>query len=125
MLKPGASLLLVEFHPVLWMFDDAFQTVSYPYFNGPPIVEKKDTTYTDGRTTTLQPFEEITWNHSLEEVIAPLIGEGLRITHFQEYPFSPYPCFNSIIETAPGAYQIVGLEGKIPMVYSLMATLGH
>ena len=33
MLKPGGKLILVEFHPVIWMMDDEFKGIEYSYFN--------------------------------------------------------------------------------------------
>jgi SAM-dependent methyltransferase len=121
MLKPGGKLILVEFHPVIWMLDDEFKDIEYSYFKGDPIIEIKNTTYTDQRAVQMDTFEEITWNHSLDEVLGALLEVGLTLTHFKEYPYSPYPCFSNIKETSPGQYQIIGLEDKIPMVYSLTA----
>jgi len=121
MLKTEGKLILVEFHPVIWMLDDEFKNIEYSYFNGDPIIETKNNTYTDQRAVEMDTFEEITWNHSLHEVLGALLKVGLRITHFEEYPYSPYPCFSNIKETSSGQYQIIGLEDKIPMVYSLTA----
>jgi ubiquinone/menaquinone biosynthesis C-methylase UbiE len=32
-LKPNGRFVFVEFHPVVWMFDDDFEKVAYNYFN--------------------------------------------------------------------------------------------
>ncbi len=32
-LKPGGKFVFVEFHPVVWMFDDNFKEIKYNYFN--------------------------------------------------------------------------------------------
>ena len=32
-LKPGGNFVFVEFHPVVWMFDDEFDKIGYNYFN--------------------------------------------------------------------------------------------
>ncbi|MBU6219900.1 MAG: class I SAM-dependent methyltransferase [Bacteroidetes bacterium] len=121
MLKPGGKLILVEFHPVLWMLDDEFTFIAYSYFKGEPIIETKNTTYTDQGSLQMNTFQEITWNHSLDEVMSALLAQGLKLTHFKEYPYSPYPCFRNMKETKPGQYQISDLEDKIPMVYALTA----
>ena len=120
MLKPGGKLILVEFHPVLWMLDNDFKYLAYSYFKSDPIIETKNTTYTDQRSVQMETFQEITWNHSLHEVMSALLAVGLKLTHFKEYPYSPYPCFSHIIETSPGQYQLKGLEDILPMVYSLI-----
>jgi hypothetical protein len=36
--------------------------------------------------------------------------------------YSPYPCFSKIVETEKDQWQIKGMEGKIPMVYSVKAS---
>jgi hypothetical protein len=35
--------------------------------------------------------------------------------------YSPYPCFNNIIKGEDGNWRIKGMEGKVPMVYSVKA----
>ena len=37
-LKPGGSLVLVDFHPVLWILDEEFKEIKYPYFNTGVII---------------------------------------------------------------------------------------
>lgn len=121
MLCPGGKLVLVEFHPILWMFDDSFKQLTYSYFKGNPIIEEKNTTYTDDRKIKMETFQEITWNHSLHEVISALIRCGLKLSHFSEYPYSPYPCFPDMVEMNPGEFHLKGMTNIIPMVYALTA----
>lgn len=118
-LKPGGLFYLAEFHPVVWMFDEEFTRIAYPYENREVIVTENLGTYTD-RNAPISG-KEYSWNHSISEVLNALLGVGLRLTLFNEHMFSPYPCFRNTVETAPGQWQIRGLEGKLPMVYSLMA----
>ncbi len=119
-LKPGGRFIMAEFHPVVWMFDDNFTCLAYSYFKQDPIVKTLLGTYTD-RQAPLK-YESISWNHSLAEVIGALLHAGLHLAHLQEYDYSPYDCFAHSMEAAPGHYQIRGLEGRIPMVFSLLAT---
>lgn len=118
-LRPGGRFVFAEFHPTLWMFDDAFTHVKYSYFNLEEIVEEVSGTYAD-RYAKLTATG-ISWNHALEEVITALLKQGLQITHFSEYDYSPYNCFDKTVEIAPGKWQIQGMEGKLPMVYALTA----
>jgi SAM-dependent methyltransferase len=118
-IKPGGIFYLAEFHPVVWMFDDDFTGIKYSYENQELIVVENEGTYTD-RNAIIQG-KEYSWNHSLSEVLNSLIGAGLNIQLFNEYMHSPYPCFRNTIEVKKGKWQIKGLEGKIPMVYSLKA----
>jgi len=46
-LKPGGKFVFVEFHPVVWMFDDDFDKIGYNYFNSGAIVETESGTYAD------------------------------------------------------------------------------
>jgi SAM-dependent methyltransferase len=118
-LKPGGRLVLVEFHPVVWMFNDAFTDLQYSYFNRDTITETETGTYADRAapiTTT-----SVSWNHSLAEVLGSLLRQGLQLLDFQEYDYSPYKCFANMVEVAPGRFQLATLPDKLPMVYSVIA----
>lgn len=121
-LKPGGRFVFVEFHPVVWMFDDHFTRVAYPYFNREEIITTEDGTYADRsapiRTTTHG------WNHGLGEVLDVLLRAGLRIDRFNEHDGSPFDCFAHTVQGEDRLFRIRGLEGRIPMVYALSATKG-
>lgn len=118
-LKPGGELIFVEFHPVVWMFDDDFNEIKYAYFKQDPIIEVEEGTYAN-RDAPLEQ-KTITWNHSLTEVINSLLSNGMSIEAFKEYDYSPYDCFNGTKEVSPGKFRIEKLGDKIPMVYSIRA----
>ena len=118
-LKPGGIFYMAEFHPVIWMFDDEFTHVKYPYNNQEVIITDSVGTYTD-RTAEINA-KEYGWNHSLSEVLNALIDHGLRVDHFNEFMYSPYPCFNKMLQGEDGNWRIKDLEGMIPMVYSIRA----
>jgi 2-polyprenyl-3-methyl-5-hydroxy-6-metoxy-1,4-benzoquinol methylase len=118
-LKPGGFFYIAEFHPVVWMFDDDFTRIAYSYENQEVIVTENQGTYTD-RAADIKG-KEYSWNHSISEVLNALIGAGLQIKQFNEHMYSPYPCFRNVVEFEPGKWHIKGMEGKIPMVYSLKA----
>lgn len=118
-LKPGGRFVFVEFHPVVWMFDDDFENVAYPYLKSDPIIENTGGTYAD--TTAPMQAESVSWNHGLSEVISSLLKQGLVIQSFQEFDYSPYNCFRGTVEFEPGKFRIEKLGNKIPMVYSLVA----
>jgi len=118
-LKPGGQLYLAEFHPVLWMFDDDFTHIKYYYDNREIIITENQGTYTDREAAI--DGKEYSWNHSLGEVITALLDAGLQLEQFHEHMYSPYPCFRNMTETSQGQWHIKGMEGKLPMVYSLSA----
>lgn len=118
-LKPGGVFYMADFHPVLWMFDDDFTHIKYSYENKEVIITESEGTYTD-RNADIKA-KEYGWNHSISDLLNALIQAGLKINSFNEFMFSPYPCFRNTVEVEKGRWHINGLEGKIPMMYSLKA----
>lgn len=115
-LKRGGSFVFVEFHPIVWMFDNRFQELQYSYFNRAPIVEEEGT-YTDTDSDFI--MTSIGWNHSIDEVIQPLLDNGLQLVSFKEYDYSPYNVFPEMVEVKPKQFQFKSMQGIIPLVYSL------
>lgn len=121
-LKPGGKFIMVEFHPVLWIFDDNFEEIIYKYADAEPIIEDIEGTYANREAGIKN--KSVSWNHGLGTVLSALLQKGLTIEGFWEYDYSPYDCFNNTIEIGEGKFQIRGLEGKIPMLFSIVATKG-
>ena len=117
-LKPNGKFVFVEFHPVVWMFDDDFQKVGYRYFKSEPIVETTNGTYAD-RDAEIKTTS-VSWNHAMSEVISSLLKQGIQLQDLQEYDFSNYNCFSHTVEFAPGKYRIKHLGNFIPMMYSIV-----
>lgn len=120
-LKPGGKFVFVEFHPVLWMFDDNFEKIAYNYFNTQAIVETESGTYANKEAKITQSY--VCWNHGLSEVMTSLLQNGLTIKIFEEFDYSPYACFQHTVEFEPNKFRIQHLDNKIPMVYSIVAIL--
>jgi SAM-dependent methyltransferase len=118
-LRPGGFFYIVDFHPVVWMFDDKMEYFQYPYHKTEVIATENTGTYAD-RDAAIQ-YTDYGWNHSLSEIINSLIGQGLRIELLNEYPYSPYDCFERTVRGTDGFYRIQGLENIIPMVFSIKA----
>src|SRR5688572_23345711 len=118
-LEPGGFFYMAEFHPVLWMFDDDFTSIKYHYDNKELIVMEDQPTYTGDKNEIVG--KEYSWNHSISEVLNALINAGLKIEFFNEHDYSPYSNFKNSVETESGKWHIKGMEGKLPMVYSLRA----
>lgn len=118
-LKPNGKLVLAEFHPVVWMFDDNFTHVGYNYFNIGALVEQETGTYADRTAELNQSY--INWNHGLGEVIQSLLTNNLSLKHIEEFNYSPYPCFKHTQKIGDRKFQIPHIEDKIPMVYALVA----
>lgn len=119
-LKPQGKFVFVEFHPVVWMFDNDFKTVGYNYFNTGAIIETESGTYADRNAAF--SHEYVCWNHGMAEVLNSLISNGLAIDSMDEFDYSPYNCFSHTVEFEPKKFRIKHLEDKIPMVYAIVAT---
>lgn len=120
-LKPNGRFVFVEFHPVVWMFSDQFDSIQFSYFNREPIIEQENGTYAD-READIQTTT-VSWNHNIAEVLQALMSEGLIVNDFQEYDYSPYDCFLNSEEYEEGKWRIAHFENKIPMVYSVCMSL--
>ena len=117
-LKPGGKLIFVEFHPVVWMFDNHFKKVQYSYFNKDAIIETTDGTYTNRDAPITN--QSVSWNHSLAEVLESLLRSGLTLEHVEEFDYAPYNCFEETEEYASGKYRIKDFGNKIPIVNRIM-----
>ncbi|MCR9289230.1 MAG: methyltransferase domain-containing protein [Bacteroidetes bacterium] len=116
-LKPGGTFYIAEFHPVFYTFNFENWQIEYPYFNTQVFEEEEVGTYAD-RDAPIQ-LKEYFWCHSLEEVIQPLLNEGLQLTQIKEYDYTPWDCFPNLKERAKGEFVIDGLDVKLPYVFSL------
>lgn len=119
-LKPGGKFVFADFHPVVWMFDNNFEKVTYNYFKDEAIVESESSTYAD-KEKNLE-LVSVGWNHGMAEVLGALLKEGLQIVTLEEFDYSPYKCFTNCVETEPGKFRIKEHGNKLPMVYAFSAT---
>jgi ubiquinone/menaquinone biosynthesis C-methylase UbiE len=118
-MKKGARFCFAEFHPVFWMLDDDHSAIGYSYFKSDTIINEDQRSYAEpaaGRLGT-----SYCWNHSLSELFQALESHGLTIRKFKEYDYLPYRTFQDITEKK-GRYYVRGLEHKLPLVYSLIAS---
>lgn len=118
-LKPTGKFVFVEFHPVVWMFDDNFENIEYNYFNLGAIIETESGTYADKNANINQEY--VMWNHGISEVVNSLINNKLEINSLNEYDYSPYNCFNKTVKYDHKKFRIEHLKNNIPMVYSIVA----
>lgn len=116
-LKPNGKFVFVEFHPVVWMFDDDFTKAAYSYFNKGAIYETEVGTYAERNASISQSF--VNWNHDLGTVISSLLRNGMELLSFEEFDYSPYNCFYDTVAIAPDKFIIQHIGDKIPMVYAL------
>ena len=118
-LKPNGVFYIADFHPFVWTLSNDFSKIEYNYFGGEAIVEIEEGTYAD-RNAPIKNTS-VSWNHSLSSIINALINNDLRIEFVNEFPYSPYNCFQNTVLGDDGFYRIKGIENLIPMVYSIKA----
>lgn len=116
-LAKGGELILVEFHPLIWLFD---QKAPVDYFHSSaPDIETQNGSYTDGGSDI-----EITscyWDHTLSDVLTAAREAGLEVTLFEEYDHSPYP-LGGMVERSPGQYVLNERMGqRLPHAYAICA----
>lgn len=119
-LKPGGIFYIVEFHPILWMFDyvDGKAEMKYHYNQGEVIYEEYQGTYADKSSNMTS--KEYGWNHGLSEVVNALIEAGLQIEYLNEHDESPYDVFPDLIKLHNGKYRME--DQLFPMLFEIKAT---
>lgn len=118
-MKKNSRFIFVEFHPVVWMFDDDIEKIIYPYLKSDAIIEDEVGTYADKSAEIQQKC--VTWNHGISEVVNSLISKGLHIQCLNEYDYSPYPFVNNSEEYEKGKFRIKQYQNKLPLVYAIEA----
>jgi 2-polyprenyl-3-methyl-5-hydroxy-6-metoxy-1,4-benzoquinol methylase len=119
-LKQGGTFYIADFHPTMWMLDENFKNIHYSYFNAAIITEEITTTYADKTAEITGRMHS--WNHPFTEIITNLLQNGLEITLFNEYNYSPYACFSNMEwDDALGGYIFPWFERKMPMIYEIKA----
>ena len=120
-LNKGGVFYMVEFHPIVWMFD-FLQTppkLTYPYLNGNVIYEEYKGTYTNNDADIIS--KEYGWNHGLGEVISSLTSAGLQIEFLHEFEKSPYNSFPEMDKTADNMFVLKENQRMFPLLYSIKA----
>ena len=119
-LNSGGIFYMVEFHPIVWMFDyhDGQPKMTYGYMQDEVIYEEYEGTYANQKSKMVS--KEYGWNHGLSEVINALIEAGLQIEYLNEYDESPYNVLPDLIKTKSGMY---ASKAKLyPLIFEIKAT---
>lgn len=107
----GGVFYIVEFHPIHDLL------AGYSYFTpAEPDVEEEGS-YTENGADVVAKLA--VWAHPLSNVVNALIGAGIRVERLTEFPFSPYNCFEGLVEREPGRYYLSHGGHDVPMVYSI------
>jgi SAM-dependent methyltransferase len=124
-LKPGGVFYMVEFHPVMYMFDDSDEAtdlrVAYPYFHGDqPLRVEGQGSYAD-RSVPYHSVEHV-WVHGLGDIVSALGGAGLRIEYLHEFPYTTEQYTPLMVHGSDGLWRMPPDKGDIPCLFSIRAT---
>ncbi len=119
-LVKGGTFHIVEFHPIVWMFDylDGQPEMKYGYNQKDVIYEEYEGTYADQNSKMIS--KEYAWNHGLGEVVTALTEAGLHIDFLKEHDESPYDVLPDLIKTDSGMYKTK--DGLYPLLFEIKAT---
>lgn len=134
-LAPGGRLVIVEFHPVLNMFDDRLER-KFSYFGGEPlewadgvrdyVAASEDGLARSGYEPGVQDFKNphacVEYQWTIGDRISAMLAAGLRIEHFREYPYSNgCKFFDGQIRDERDRWHFAPAAPAIPQMYSLAA----
>ena len=135
-LAPGGRFVLVEFHPVVAMFDEELRP-AYPYSGGEPVVWEPGVgdyvarsgegllhgaTYREGVVDFRNPHRSHEFNWGVGEVVSALLEAGLALEALREYPYSNGCVFWPGMRRAPGRRMLLP-EGvpEFPLMFGVAA----
>jgi SAM-dependent methyltransferase len=120
-LAPGGSFHLIEFHPMLEMFDDAGKEIVHPYFHRrEPLVGEATSTYAGVEHEAMVNYQ---WTHSLGDVVNCLLSAGLTLMHLREFPYCLHGCYDFLVEREPGRFVLREHPMGVPLLFSIKARL--
>lgn len=128
LLRPGGSLYVVEFHPLLYALG-----VVPPPGGGQELLlrndflsgrgaEKRDATYT---YTDGPPLADARvayeWRHEVAGVVNALVGAGLTVERLRETSKLPWPRWKGMVQDADGWFHLPDEAPRIPLLYAVSA----
>lgn len=111
-LVAGGRFYIVEFHPIYDLL------AGYSYFNRAVPDIDEEGTYTENGAQAVTRLA--TWAHPISSVINALTDVGIHIEQIREFPYSPYNCFEGMVEREPGRYYLSHKGNDVPIVYSIL-----
>lgn len=122
-LAPGGVFHIIDVHPFLTMFDDMVEQpllkVAYPYFSHDSLYLEEHGSYADRAADFVA--DSYFWQHTLSEIIGSLLGAGLKIEQFSEYPVVAWKVLEFMEQDDDGLWRMPPGTGDIPLMFSLSA----
>lgn len=120
-LKPGGIFYIVEFHPFSRVFaSDApeLKVNNLYFFAEEPFHFEIQGSYAAKGDTR---FHGYNWNHSLSEIFNALIGAGLQLEFFNEFPFTLRERIAGMVQGEDSLWRLTSQHGMVPLLFSLQA----
>ena len=121
-LRPGGKLHFLEIHPFSHVFEEEGETprVANSYFvKGSMRFETGGATYASDRGIEADHCYE--WLHPISEIFGALLGAGLRIESFREFPRTCYRQFPWLEKRDDGMWHIPDGLPALPLSFALRA----
>ena len=123
-LKHGGIFYIMETHPLFNIFDDDKQgelKIKESYFPGekPTLWDDDYPDYSDREYIPKNPTYEWTW--PLGEILASLIGAGLKIEFLHEYDRLFYKGLPDMVKDEEGWWYLPKYKGMLPLTFTLRA----
>ena len=117
-LKPGGTYLLVDEHPISWLF--LYADENFDYFATQPYRTVNPRDYCEMDTHI--EGEHVEWLHNLSKMFNAFIGAGLEIERFEEYPFGYYKAEDDWYSEDGGDFWFPpGGKTKFPLLMKIQA----
>ena len=118
-LKQGGIFYLRDGHPSARIFDENMKVNRSYFHEDSPFVEAPNGTYATAETVINPHYE---WHHSISDIIDSLIGAGLTIEFFHEFPCLGWARFpKHMKKDGDGWYRFKNKTINIPLMFSLKA----
>ena len=124
LLVDGGFLYVFDSHPFYLAFDEdklgrGEYDLAYPYFGKEPDVEDRIGGYASEPKTGVTSYF---WMHPVSDIPNALIGAGLRIDAFNEFPENFFDSGGHVLSPEKGLYELPCNDGRFPMTFSLRAS---
>lgn len=110
-LAVGGRFYIADFHSIYDLL------AGYSYFTQVEPDVDEEGTYTENGADVITKLAS--WSHPMSSVINALINAGIQIERVSEFPFSPYNCFEDMVEREPGRFYLSHKGNDVPIVYSI------
>jgi SAM-dependent methyltransferase len=138
-LAPGGRFVSLDFHPLVWSFDEAFQ-LKDPYFAKGHVFSDPVTDYVgtaggalspsghaasegDEGAAFVNPHKAHSYQHPVGEQLTAMIEAGLSITTVREYPYANGCRVNrALVEREGRRFTMPDGMPSLPLMLGVVAT---